>query len=663
MSTIDEIKARVDIVELVSETVQLRRSGKNYTGFCPFHSNTRTPAFVVFPETGTWRCFGQCNEGSDIFGYVMKRENLDFSEALRFLAERAGVELKPPTPEEQVKAGEYESLRAILEEAVGLFRHNLRHTPAGEGVLNYLLDKRGLTAETIEAFGLGYALDSWEALLTHFRPKGVSEADLLACGLISERESGEGETAGYFDRFRHRLMIPIRDERGRMSGFGARIVDPEAVPKFLNSPQTVLFDKGRLLFGLDRARKGVRAQDQAVIVEGYFDVIALHQAGFTNVVSPMGTALTESQLRLLKRFSQRIVLALDADVAGDKATLRGLEVARRSLDRQTDPVFNARGLLGYEARLQAEIRVTTLPPGIDPDEVIAQDPKQWEEIVSNARPIIIHIIETLIRDKDADDPKVKAQIANEVLPLIEDVPDSFEREDYRQRLARMLRVDERALQEWSPRQAGRRKRPGSAQRSEGLSQPPKDELAGDSLTFAAADPVEAYCLSVLLRRPDLVYRVDRTLQENGLSRLMRDDFQSADHQALLQLIEDSLIQDHAEPLLYVLNSLSLPLMELADQLLLKSEKLDPNEARVLEDLIRSILILRQRRLRQQMDHMRYLMEEAQHSGDVRASDYHQTMARYIATKLRLDRAMGETLSHSDPRTDPSAPPVFRKSDQ
>jgi DNA primase len=342
MSSIDEIKSRIDIVDLVSETVTLRRSGKNYTGFCPFHANTRTPAFVVFPESGTWRCFGQCNEGGDIFRYVMKKEGCDFSEALHALAEKAGVQLKPPTPQEQVAAEEHEHLRALLEEAVTFYRHQLTSTPAGQPALAYLR-QRGLSDATLEAFGLGYAPNSWDAALKHFKSKGYREQDLIDAGLVTVREAEEqskGEQEGaaaaphpaaparrIYDRFRHRITIPIRDERGRMAGFGARILDPEDVPKFLNSPQTALFDKGHLLYGLDRARKTIRTLDQAVIVEGYLDVIALHQAGFANAVSPMGTALTEHQLRLLKRFTRRVILAMDPDAAGYSAA--AAQVARR----------------------------------------------------------------------------------------------------------------------------------------------------------------------------------------------------------------------------------------------------------------------------------------------------------------------------------------------
>ena len=206
MSTVDEIKSRIDIVDLVSETVQLRHSGKNYTGFCPFHENTRTPAFVVFPDSGTWRCFGQCNEGGDIFKFVMKKEGYDFSEALRYLAERAGVQLKAPTPEEQAAAEEHETLRNLLEEAVIFYRHNRFNTPAGEAALAYLREKRGLRDETIEAFGLGYAPNAWEATAQYFTGKGTQADDLLACGLASPRDTG-----GIFDRFRHRGMFTIRD--------------------------------------------------------------------------------------------------------------------------------------------------------------------------------------------------------------------------------------------------------------------------------------------------------------------------------------------------------------------------------------------------------------------------------------------------------------------
>ncbi|MGW8224838.1 MAG: DNA primase [Anaerolineales bacterium] len=643
MSTIDEIKNRIDAVDLISETVQLRRTGKNYTGFCPFHSNTRTPAFVVFPETGTWRCFGQCNEGGDIFGFVMKKEGWDFSEALAHLAERAGVELKPLTPQDQDAIEEHEHLRNLLEDAVTFYRHNLMNSPAGKSVLEYLRTKRGLNDATIEAFGLGYAPNAWDAGLKHFTSKGYDQADLIACGLVTVREEPDdpGQTSIY-DRFRHRIMFPIRDERGRMTGFGARIVNPEDVPKFLNSPQTELFDKSHILYGLDRAKKEIRAQDQSVIVEGYLDVIALHQEGFSNAVSPMGTALSEYQLRMVKRFSRRIVLALDSDAAGDKATLRGLEVARQTLDREADPVFDPRGLLGSEARLKADIRVTALPEGLDPDEVVFQDANLWRDLVANAQPIVVHVMETLAKDQDLEDAKVKSRIATQVLPLIEDVADAVERETYRQRLARLLKVDERALIDVS-KPSSRSRRPNFRTSSD--TSRVEGSMAGDLAIHATPELLEEHLLSVLLRRPDLVYRMDRALQENGLNRFAVDDFRSGDHQALLQLVDESLKQDYTEPQLYVQNSLTLPLMDLVDRLLAKTVQLDPNEDKVLEDLVRTLLVLRQRRLYQEIEHIQFLMEEAQLVEGQNVAEMQERMMGYIATRGRLDQALGFYTSH------------------
>jgi DNA primase len=640
MSSIDEIKSRIDIIDLVSENVQLRKSGKNYTGFCPFHSNTRTPAFVVFPDSGSWRCFGQCNEGGDIFNYVMKREGLDFGEALKYLAEKAGVQLKPITPVQQEAAEENERLRALLEEAVTFYRHHLLNTPAGKPILDYLHTKRGLSDATIEAFGLGYAPPGWDNARQHFLAKGYTEKDLLDIGLLTERQSDSPpphpESRNTYDRFRHRIMIPIRDERGRMAGFGARIVNPDDVPKFLNSPQTELFDKGRLLYGLDRARKAIRASEVAVIVEGYFDVIAVHQAGFENVVSPMGTALNEGQFHLLSRLARRIVLALDPDAAGDKATLRGLQIARQTLERGSEPVFDARGLLGFEARLQADIRVTTLPEGLDPDEVANRAPAEWQRIIENAKPIVVHVMEMLAAGQNLDDPKVKNAVAAQVLPLIEDVPSPIERDAYRQRLARLLRVDERSLlAATAPRPARQRPRP-TPDRVPARPTPAEQPAASP----AAANPLETHCLGILLRRPDLIYNADRVMQEAGLPRLAADDFSRADRQAIFHLVRQSLNQTDAEPLEFVLNRLPPDLVEAADHVLAQTARLDPKSERVLEDFLRALLDLRRRSLRQHIDYLRYLMEESQQQGDLRAGEYGQMMLRSAKVLDSLDRTIG-----------------------
>jgi len=627
MSEIDEIKARIDIVDLVSESVELRRSGRNYTGFCPFHSNTRTPAFVVWPDTGTWRCFGECNDGGDIFKFVMKKEGWDFPEALRALAERAGVDLSPPTPEKQEQAEENERLRTLLEGAVTFYRHNLLNTPGGKIGLDYLIN-RGLTEETIEAFGLGYAPDSWDAASVHFKSKGYTEQDLIDAGMASERDSG-----GIYDRFRGRVVLPIRDERGRMAGFGARTLDPDGLPKYLNSPQTDVFDKGNILFGLDRARRDIRAQDQVVIVEGYMGVLAPHQYGFTNVVATMGTALTEHHLQMIKRFTRRIILAMDSDAAGVKATLRGLEVARQTLDREGEVHFDARGLLRQEGRLQADIRVSTLPAGMDPDDVVNQDPAAWEKLIKAAKPVVIHVMETLAADRDIEDPKVKTEIASQVMPLIGDLPNAIERDTYRQRLARLLRVDERTLDGAQPyRRARRRYHPKTTRNAALIQEKPFQNLS------TVTHKREVHILGTMIRNPDLIYRINRFLKEEGLQCVSEGDFESADHQVLIGLLIKSLDQNDIEPLDYVLNHLSDPMMNPTDEILAQTDDADLNGDDILKDVLRALVMLREHQISQQLDHLRFLLESIQEDGDLKASEYQDTMLKYATMQGRLHKA-------------------------
>jgi len=628
MSVIDEVKERIDVLDVIGESVKLRKSGKNYTGFCPFHANTRTPAFAVFPDSGTWRCFGACNEGGDVFSFLMKKEGWDFAETLRYLADRVGIELEPQTPAQQEAEEAYERLRAILESTSVFFRHTLHNTVAGEKVLEYLLG-RGLSRETLERFEIGVAPAGWENSISYLKEKGFEDRELLDAGVASERESG-----GIFDRFRNRIMIPIRDSRGRMAGFGARVIDPEDVPKYLNSPQTVVFDKGRLLYGLDKARKAIRMQDQAIIVEGYMDVIGLHQAGFENAVSPMGTAVSEHQLRTLKRYSRRIVLAMDADLAGSQATLRGLSVARETLDRELDPVFDARGLVRHEGRLDAEIRVLTLPEGIDPDEVVAENPEEWNALLDQAQTVVEYVLDVMTQDRDLDDPKAKAEIARQVLPLIEDVADPVEREAYRQMLGRHLRVDERALMQWQPKEMQRRRR---ATRSRGESAEPLPDVSRDS-------PLEGFCLGVLLSDPELLYRIDRQLQMAELTRLNPQDLSSSENQAIFEALRSALAQDDMEPSEHWRSKLEATLLEKAEVFLAGVEGLDMSQANVLEAVVGHFMQLRKRNLEVQLNQLRFQLQAVQDADDQDGEKedlWHYTRrVQDIATqKDRLDRAI------------------------
>ena len=608
MTVVDEIKARLDIVEVVSETVKLRRSGRSYTGFCPFHPNTKTPAFAVFPDSGTWRCFGQCNEGGDIFKFVMKREGWDFAEALKYLAQKAGVELEPLTPERREREDEFELLRTILEQSVKFYQSQLLKTPAGKPALDYLLN-RGISMDSIQKFELGYAPDSFEALLGHLSGLGHAREKMAEVGMLNERDSG-----GYYDKYRNRIMFPIRDAAGKMAGFGARILDPNDVPKFLNSPQTPLFNKSRLLYGLNLAKKPIRDADRVVIVEGYLDVIALHQSGYANTVSPMGTAINEDQLRYLKKYTRRIVLALDADAAGEKATLRGVEVARQALDRETELTYDPRGLLKHEARLQADVRVTTLPDGLDPDDVVLKDQQAWQKIVDSAKPIVVHVMETLSIGQDLDDAKVRASIASQIIPLIEDVPSAVERDTYRQQLARLLKVDERSL-------LGNQKvrnHPRRADNTADRTRPATPAQTATTVVDTRSLQMEKHCLALLLRNTDRLFELERVLKVAGLERLVAKDFEDAQNNELAQLLLNSVRQDELEPLDFIKEhtneELDERLRELTDVIRIEEK----DEERLLTDLYRTLTTLRLIRINQILNQLRYLQDDPESEKDDKA---------------------------------------------
>jgi DNA primase len=636
MSVIDEIRDRIDIVDVVSETVKLRKSGKNHIGFCPFHPNTRTPAFVVFPETGTWRCFGACNEGGDVFSFLMKKEGWDFPEALRYLAQRAGVQLRPRTEVEEAREEAHQRLRDLLEAALVFYRHHLLETPAGETVLAYLY-QRGLKDETLEAFEIGFAPQSWDATRTYLLEKGYSEKEILDTGMVSERESG-----GTYDRFRQRIMIPIRDARGRLAGFGARAIDPDDQPKYLNSPQTVLFDKGRMLYGLDKTRKGIRSNDQAVLVEGYMDVMALYQAGFDNAVSPMGTALSESQLRILKRYSRNMIMALDPDAAGSKATLRGLEVARETLDREIDPVFDARGLLRNEGRLDADIRVITLPEGKDPDEVVAEDPSTWSDLIQSAKSIVDYVIDVLSEGQDLDDAKTKAVIARQVLPLIDDVVDSVEREAYRQHLARRLKVDERALISTPSRRKARRTAP--------VFEPSR---MTEIVNGRAGDiPLERFCLGLLLQNPELLYKIDRQFQALQMDRLGEKDLSGTAHQVIFKAVKKALSQDEEEPSNYWRSELDDSLNSVASDILTELSQLENfaslelERPKVADEVTARFLQLRKRSLEGELSKLQFLLSTASEPEEVdeaqvevKIGEYKKQVQRHAVQKAKLEQAL------------------------
>lgn len=594
MTVIDDIKDRLDLVDIVSETVKLRKSGRTYLGLCPFHANTRTPSFVVWPETGTWKCFGACNTGGDVFTFVMKRDGLEFKDALQLLAGKAGVVLEERAPAAEIEDQHLARLREAVAAAAQWYNHLLGSHPQAQIARDHLA-RRGLTAKTIETFQLGYAPDDWHALENILKNKGFTREELIDAGLLVQREDGN-----VFDRFRHRLMIPIHDGKGRPIGFGARALKDGDEPKYLNSPQSALFDKSRTLYALHAARNAIRDQKVAVIVEGYMDALAAHQWGFANVVASLGTALTEAQFRALQKLAPRMVLALDPDAAGVNAMLRGLDVARETLDREALPVFNPRGLVGHAGRLNLDLRILTLPDALDPDEVMQRDPNQWRSLVDAAPPVVEFVIGAFTANRDLNDPRERAAVAQQVLPVIRDVASPVEQDAYVQQLARKLKVEPRALfdQMRAPAAAPRRARSAAPA-------PTAPALKRGALNQ------ERYCLAMILRQPQLLAAIDAALDRAEQPPLSVDDFEellnrevfrairAAAHQSSAPTVEQ--VQAALEPALHDQLASLLGEMEFGHIDLSAGNKAD-------EDLQRVGLQLREHRLKREGLELQVLLQ-------------------------------------------------------
>jgi len=624
VSVIDEVKERLDIVEVISSYIPLQKSGRNYKALCPFHSE-KTPSFVVFPDSQHWHCFGACSEGGDVFTFVMKREGWDFRTALEELARRAGVELRPRTPAQVQAEEKSDRLRSALITAAQYYNHLLRHASEAEAARGYVA-RRGLDDETVEHFLLGYSLTGWERTRAYLTERGYTVEELVKAGLLVQREDGSST----YDRFRDRLMIPIRDVQGRVIGFGARTLDPEGVPKYLNSPQTALFDKSRTLFGLDMARQAIRREDRVVIAEGYMDVMQAHQAGFANVVAQMGTALTEPQLRQLQRYTRRLVLALDPDAAGVQATLRGVEVAREVLEQKWEPIFDPRGLVGHEARLGAEIRVLRLPHGQDPDDLIREEPQRWATLVEEAVPVVDFYLQILLEGLDPDDTKTKAHVVDTLLPVLRAVANPVEREDYVQKIARALRVDARAVQS---RLRSTQHRTARLQRGVAL---PQDQ----PLQRVVEADLEGHCLSALLQQPGILSQINEAFKESQLDPLRGQDFQDIGYRAIFEAWAAPLATEHPTPIEAMRAQLPTDLHARLEGLL-TTDNTGLAEEQLSRDVTRTLLRLRKRNLKRIGQELQFLKLEAQEAGDLRAEQYDQAQLVHDETLRRTQQALAQ----------------------
>ncbi|MEM8529255.1 MAG: DNA primase [Chloroflexota bacterium] len=520
-SVIDTVKERIDIVDFIGEYVQLRKAGRNYVGFCPFHQNTRTPAFTVFSETQSYHCFG-CKASGTVFDFVMQREGLEFRETLEMLAHRVGVELKPRTEADEQRHQLHERLLEINAAAAKFFQHTLLKSPHSVAARAYV-EQRGFDAATIEAFQLGYSREDWSALLAYLtNHKGFEPEEVEAAGLAIKRDG-----SGYYDRFRGRLMFPIRNVKGQVIAFGGRALG-DANPKYLNSPQTPLFDKSHILYGLDLARSTIRNQETAVIVEGYIDVIVAYQYGFRNVVAPLGTALTSEHAAVLKKLTKRIYLALDADAAGINATLKGIETLRHQSEGDVITVPTPQGVMQWGADTTTEIRVIAMPDGQDPDNVIQADPEQWRALVENAQPIMDFYIAALTSDLDLRSARGKADAVARLAPLLVQVSNPIEQAHYIQRVARLVEVEDHVIRAALP--GSQRPTPT---RTKAIKQP-----EGDTPTTR-----EDALLALLLRYPSMRTAVQEKMKSDislfplvseMITGILLELFDRADNRAIWQ---------------------------------------------------------------------------------------------------------------------------------
>ena len=522
MSTIEEVKSRLDIVETVGSYVpNLKRSGRTWKANCPFHSE-RTPSFIVDPGRNSWHCFGACSTGGDVIEFVRRFEGLEFREALRRCADRAGVELRPPTRAERQEREQHEQLLSANEAAAVFFQAAL-DSAEGASALAYA-EGRGLDAGARRDWQLGYAPDSWNALTDHLAARGFGPDVLIAAGLAIQGDRGP------YDRFRGRLIFPTRDERGRLTGFGGRALLEDQEPKYLNTPQTPLFDKSGTLYGLDRSGPEARRAEQLIIVEGYMDVIGCWQSGMRNVAASMGTAISERQMLLVKRFTPNVVLALDADNAGSEATLRAIGVAAGAADHDTVATLDWRGLVSYQDVLRADIRIAALPDGEDPDSLARKNPDDLRALIDAARPVADHLFDAIEERTNLEDPRARSQAVEALAPTVAAMADPVVRAHWLQRLARLGRISEAAAQSLLAR--GRRPvRPAPVPSSREVAAARQQPPPPGAPPASGVNPGETQLLRLLLRYPscrDTGQALDADTFEDGAHRRLFEAWRASD---------------------------------------------------------------------------------------------------------------------------------------
>jgi len=459
---IEEIKAKINLAEFIGEYVRLSPAGiNNFKALCPFH-NEKTPSFMVSPDKGIWHCFG-CGEGGDVFAFLMKMESWEFVEALKFLAEKTGVVLQHRPKESQENRN---SLYDVCALAAKYWQKILTDSPAGQIARDYL-KSRGLTEEIISDWQIGYAPESWDNLLNFLIKRGFKEPEVFAAGLIVKKPQGYG----FYDRFRNRIMFPLSDANGRVVGFSGRALKSDEQPqlntasggpapgrdltgqaKYINTPQTAIYNKSLIVFGLDKAKRAIKELDAVIIVEGQLDVITSHQYGFTNTVGSSGTALTFEQVKLLNRYSRNLLFALDADVAGQKAIDHGEDIVRNFISSSASSVGvdrfgRLRRFIDPLLSSGATLKVIEIYSGKDPDECIRNNPNDWQQAIDSAKPIMQYYFDRLFKNKDVNQPAERKIIIQFLLNKIIKINDPIERDYWLKVLAQKANASETVLRE------------------------------------------------------------------------------------------------------------------------------------------------------------------------------------------------------------------------
>jgi DNA primase len=663
-SIIETIKAKVDVVEEISLVVSLHKSGKSYKGLCPFH-NERTPSFYVFADAQTWHCFG-CNEGGDIFTFVQKLQGLEFREALQYLAEKAGIAVEeyagPSSDVERETSAARQRLLKLNEDALLWFHQALLHSKEAAGARAYV-QSRGISTDSVVAFGVGYALDQRNGLTNYLLSQGYSEQELITGGLTRMREGEEQEGRGgrVYDYFRNRLIFPIRDMRGRVIGFGGRALG-DGKPKYLNSPQTLLFEKNNVLYALDMAKDAIKQAGQVIIVEGYVDAIIAHQYGTRQTVACIGSAITEKHIQQLKKLTRQVTLALDPDAAGNAATEHGIEEAMKGFDRTVVPVPLAggnvgggksrkqqtRGIIRLEEKVDAEINVLQLPPGEDPDEVIRRDFSTWFYAVSHPLPLVDYYFVTRTADLNLREPSGKVEVARRLLPVIGMISERIKRDTYLRKLATMISVDERTLHEELQRiLRGQKMASVTAEFSAPLAKPAArtDKRTGNSGEAKSGEeateaPLSARIGSLDRSKNDRVqwedYLIGLLLQNPGLCLhvcgIINDgDFAGTDTRELYHIL-NSVDQRDSSPSHQSFEQLvPVELQEAAIRARKRAESKTPKDgAGLVKEAVQCAIRLKRMKLLQLNTELKYLIQEAAEAGE--KAQYSQLLQQFLALR-------------------------------